>query len=246
MLRQPIKSCMTTPHPIKNNSNASNQKRVGAAPPRHPTALMSQALSRHELHKMLLSRYALDPVLQISLVLIDIYIYSNSFETFFYHCVDMWATWHLLQTWFEGQGLDVKKSCGQTITFLLLKQNNLEWKQYDKRSGWDFYFPNAFWNTADYTQRYQIKAVLFSTFKFFVGGYFATNPKMVLTNVDQWIIGNVVLAVGSLLEKFNHSIVYHQNVSNLVEAHLKTTSLISYKIDCSCVICFVSWSYLTI
>ena len=50
-----------------------------------------------------------------------------------------------------------------------------------------------------------IRGRLWSTFKSFVGIYFATYPKMVLINVDQCIIRDIVLAVGSKLKNFNHS-----------------------------------------
>ena len=38
-----------------------------------------------------------------------------------------------------------------------------------------------------------------------MGSYFATNPKMVLINVEQCIIWDIVLVVGFKLKKFNYS-----------------------------------------
>ena len=41
-------------------------------------------------------------------------------------------------------------------------------------------------------------------FKTLVGFYFATNPKMVLINIDQCINADIVLDVGFNLKKLNH------------------------------------------
>ena len=50
-----------------------------------------------------------------------------------------------------------------------------------------------------------------------MGSYFATNPKMVLINVDQCIIWDIVLAVDFTLRKFDYS-----SVSNMVNLFLSS------------------------
>ena len=44
-----------------------------------------------------------------------------------------------------------------------------------------------------------------------MGSYFATNQKIVLINVDQCIIGDIVLVVGIKLKKNNYPIRYYKN-----------------------------------
>ena len=84
------------------------------------------------------------------------------------------------------------------LNYCLIKNTNhhvLHWKYYILSSDQPFWF---------LTFALMIKGLLCSTFKSFVGSCFATNPKMILINVDQCIIRDIMLAVGIKLKKINY------------------------------------------